>query len=49
MNGTADGTLVVDSKTGLVVSADQNMDITAKMQGTTVEIKAVTKVKGKAN
>ncbi len=49
MNGKVKGTLVVDSRSGLVVSADQNMDITAKMQGTSVDIKAVTKVKGKAN
>jgi hypothetical protein len=49
MDGKVKGTLIVDSRSGLVVSADQNMNITAKMQGTSFDIKAVTKVKGKAH
>lgn len=49
MDGKVKGTLVVDSRSGLVVSADQDMDITTKTEGQTFTIKAKTKVKGKAN
>lgn len=50
MTGKVDGTLVVDSRTGLVVKVDQDMkmNITAG-EGQSMEIKGVTKVKGKAN
>lgn len=49
MKGTVEGTLVVDSRSGLVVSADQDMDMTASVGGQDVKIKGVTKIKGKAN
>ncbi len=49
MDGTVEGTMVVDSRSGLVVNADQKVKIKAKAQGMSFEIKAVSKVKGKAN
>ncbi|MEO7922312.1 MAG: DUF6263 family protein [Chitinophagaceae bacterium] len=48
MNGEITGTIVVDSKTGLVVNADQDMKITAGKDGKSMEIKGKTKIKGKA-
>jgi hypothetical protein len=48
MSGDVTGTLIVDSKTGLVVNADQKMNITSYSEGSKVEIKAVSKIKGKA-
>jgi hypothetical protein len=48
MSGDVTGTLIIDSKTGLVVNADQKMNITSTTGGTKVEIKAVSKIKGKA-
>lgn len=48
MNGDVTGTLIVDSKTGLVVNADQKMTVTTSVAGSTIEIKAVTRIKGKA-
>jgi hypothetical protein len=49
MTGKVDGTLVVDSRTGLVVKADQDMKMNVTAEGMSIEIKGVTKVKGKAN
>jgi hypothetical protein len=48
MSGDVTGTLVVDSKTGLVVNADQKMNITSTVGGLKTEVKAVSKIKGKA-
>lgn len=48
MKGTIEGTLVVDSRSGLVVNADQDMNITAGEPGKAIEIKGKTKIKGKA-
>lgn len=47
-SGTVKGTLVVDSNTGLVVTADQDMNIKLPVNGTEVEMKAKIKIKGKA-
>ena len=48
MKGDITGTLVVDSKTGLVVTADQEMIMTTNSGGTEIKIKGKTKIKGKA-
>lgn len=47
LNGEVTGTLVVDSRIGLVVNADQEIKITAGGEGMTFEIKGKTKIKGK--
>ena len=46
--GTVDGTIVVDSRSGLVVTATQNMNMTVKAGGMSMGMKGITKVKGKA-
>ncbi len=48
MNGKILSKLIVDSKTGLVVSADMDMTITTQAQGQSFDLKAKTKIKGKA-
>lgn len=48
VEGEQNGILVVDSRTGLVVTADLVMDMTAKAGGMSIDIKAKTKIKGKA-
>lgn len=48
MNGKILSTLIVDSKTGLVVSADMDMTITTQAEGKSFDLKAKTKIKGKA-
>ncbi len=48
VEGEIEGELVVDSKTGLVVNADQDMSMTTTHEGKTVVMKGKTKVKGKA-
>jgi hypothetical protein len=50
MNLTGDikGTIVVDSRLGLVVNADQDMKMKLGAAGKEIEIKAKTKIKGKA-
>jgi Family of unknown function (DUF6263) len=48
LSGDVTGTLIVDSKTGLVVNADQEMSMTTSAAGSSIDIKAVTKIKGKA-
>jgi uncharacterized protein YktA (UPF0223 family) len=47
MKGDITGTIVVDSKTGLVVTADQEMKITSETNGNLMEIKGKTRIKGK--
>ena len=48
MKGDIKGTIVVDSRSGLVVSADQDMRMTTEVAGKSFEIKMKTKIKGKA-
>lgn len=48
VKGDIEGTLVVDSRSGLVVSADQDMTLTASGGGMSFEIKGKTKTKGTA-
>jgi hypothetical protein len=48
MKGNITGSIVVDSKTGLIVSADQEMNITTETNGMSMEMKGKTKIKGKA-
>lgn len=48
LTGEVKGTLVVDSKSGLVVTADQDMDMKASAQGMSFDIKGKSKIKGKA-
>ncbi len=48
LKGEITGTFVVDSRFGLVVNADQDMNITASAEGKSFQIKGKTKVKGKA-
>jgi Family of unknown function (DUF6263) len=48
LSGDVTGTLVVDSRTGLVVSADQDMNLKASAQGMSFDIKGKSKIKGKA-
>jgi len=44
MKGDITGTIVVDSKTGLVVSADQEMNITTDTNGMAKKMKGKTKI-----
>ena len=48
LKGDIKGTLVVDSKSGLVVSADQDMKMASDVGGMKFEINGKTKIKGKA-
>jgi hypothetical protein len=48
MKGDITGTIVVDSKTGLVVTANQEMKIITETNGMTMKMKGNTKIKGKA-
>jgi hypothetical protein len=48
LKGDIEGTLVVDSRSGLVVSADQDMTMKADAGGMSFEIKGKTKTKGTA-
>ena len=47
LKGVITGTLVVDSRVGLVVNADQEMKMTATAGGMNFDIKGKTKIKGK--
>lgn len=47
LSGDVTGILVVDSKSGLVVNAEQEMSLKTKSQGVEVEMKGKSKVKGK--
>lgn len=47
-SGTVKGTIVVDSRIGLVVTADQDFTITTKTAGKTIDMKMKAKIKGKA-
>lgn len=48
LTGEIKGELVIDSRTGLVVNADQDIKANTKEKGNTVKITGKTKVKGKA-
>ncbi|MEO7394490.1 MAG: DUF6263 family protein, partial [Chitinophagaceae bacterium] len=48
MSGNINGTMIVDSKSGLVVSGDQDMKITTNSNGATIKLNGKTKIKGKA-
>ncbi len=48
MKGNIIGTIVVDSKTGLVLSADQDIKMTTETNGMSMQMKGKTKIKGKA-
>ena len=48
MKGDITGTLVIDSRSGLVVSADQDMDLKINADGKEIKMKGKTKIKGKA-
>lgn len=48
VKGDITGTLVVDSRSGLVVAADQDMDLKINAGGKEMTMKGKTKIKGKA-
>jgi hypothetical protein len=48
LSGDIKGTIVVDSRFGLLVNADQDMKMTTEVAGKSFEIKMKTKIKGKA-
>ncbi|HEY6063718.1 MAG TPA: hypothetical protein VIV35_08925, partial [Chitinophagaceae bacterium] len=48
VKGDMNGTIVVDSRLGLVVNADQDFKMTSEAAGKNIEIKGKTKIKGKA-
>lgn len=48
MKGDVKGKLIIDSRYGLVVSAEQDMKLTVEAMGQSVDITAKTKIKGKA-
>jgi len=49
LEGKVKGELVIDSKTGLIVNADQDLTITTTMEGVSIDIIGKSKLKGKAN
>ena len=48
MKGDITGTLIIDSKTGLVVNADQDMALTMSTAGKEIKMKGKSKIKGKS-
>jgi hypothetical protein len=48
LEGTVTGTLVVDSRNGLVVRADQDLNMSASGSGLTFSMKGKVRVKGTA-
>ncbi len=48
LTGKVTGTIIVDSRSGLIVTADQDMKMKASAKGMSFDIKAKTKIKGKA-
>lgn len=48
LKGEQTGTLVVDSKTGLVVTADMDISMATSGGGTKIDMKGKTKIRGKA-
>lgn len=49
VDGDVTGTIVVDSRSGLVVTSTQNLDMKITAGGQSIGMKGITKVKGKAN
>jgi hypothetical protein len=49
LSGEQTGTLIIDSRTGLMVNGDFKQDITVKTQGVDVMVEGKGKIKGKAN
>jgi hypothetical protein len=47
LQGTVDGNLLIDSKTGLVVSAEQQLEFTVKNNAQSFTITATNKIKGR--
>lgn len=48
MKGEVSGVIIVDSRSGLIVSANQDMTMTFSAGGQSMDMKGVTKIKGKA-
>ncbi len=48
LTGEITGTIVVDSRSGLVVTANQDMDMKASAKGMSFDIKGKSRIKGKA-
>ena len=48
VSGDIEGTLVVDSRSGLVVTADQDMNLSSSGAGMNFDMKGKTKTKGVA-
>jgi hypothetical protein len=48
ISGDQTGTIIIDSKTGLMVNGDYNQDIQAKVQGMSFDMTGKGKIKGKA-
>ncbi len=48
LKGNITGTIVVDSRSGLIVTADQDMKITAETEGKSFDIAGKSRIKGKA-
>lgn len=48
LSGEIKGTVVVDSRSGLVMTADQDMNMKASAKGMSIDIKGKSKIKGKA-
>jgi len=49
LSGTQSGNILVDSKTGLMISGEYDQDIQVKSGGQTVQVTGKGKIKGKAN
>lgn len=49
MDGTVTGTMVVDSRSGLIVTCNQEMNMKVDANGMAMETKSKTRIKGKAN
>ena len=48
LQGKSEGTMVIDSRTGLVVNADQDLNLSGTSGGNPVKIKTKSKIRGKA-
>lgn len=48
LKGKSNGTIIVDSRSGLIVSSNQDMTMTVSTNGMSFDMKAVTRIKGKA-
>lgn len=48
LNGTSKGTMVIDSRSGLVVSGDQDIEMNGGKEGKDFKLRAKTRIRGKA-